>query len=756
MREHNLSVRDIVEFIHSKGDLTSEYFYNRDLLEGTKAHQYWQAKYTELDQKEVSLSYSYELENIKYVIQGRADGLLDGGIIEEIKSTKYSIEDFDENTRPEHLAQAKVYAYFYIAKNGLKSIKVRLTYISTRDYSFKSIDKRYNKTQLEKFFNRTITMYHEWNKLVQVGEEAFLNSIETIEFPFDTYRTGQRDLMAHVYSTVKKSNILYAMSPTGVGKTMAMLFSTLKAVNDVDEKVFYLTAKNAGKKIVLDSLDKLIENGFKGRAIEITNKEASCFIDEVDCDPDICPYAKDFFGKLQEAIKDIFSELLLTKNVIDEYAIKHEICPFEYALNLSNLCQVIVCDYNYAFDPKSHLIRYFDDWKYKPILLIDEAHNLVPRSKDMYSGSLCLKDLEKLASIPKVIKPSIGNSLKVLKDEFALLAEGYKSDIPDSFHDAAIKLHTKLSKVFQDNQDFDNKKDVLESFFSLNDFVRILEYYGSQYRFGYDGEYATLNCLDASTFLLNTIDNHAFGTVFFSATLYPLEYHKQLLTEGEGEHIILNSPFPRENLKVLVSGVSTRYKDRADTADEIADLVNSFSNREGKYICFFPSYQYLEMIASKINSSISTIIQTRDMTYKERYEYVERFKEKESVLGLFVMGGIFSEGIDYVGEMLDGVIIIGVGLPKYGEYNNLIKDYFNTTVGGGYDFAYTYPGINKVIQAVGRLIRSETDRGVALLVDDRFRSMKYKKLMPVHWSNRKEIDVMQLDEELGDFYGNNR
>ncbi|XMB85539.1 ATP-dependent DNA helicase [Mycoplasmatota bacterium WC44] len=751
MKEIKISVRKMVEFLHSGGDLTSEYFQNNDMLDGTRVHQYWQNKYGLNDEKEVSVFYEHEIDDYKFVISGRIDGVLnDGSIIEEIKSTKGDLSELTVDSRPQHLAQAKMYAYIYLLNNSLKSIKVRLTYIKTDDYENVSFDKRYNISQLEKFFVSTLNSYLEWQKVITDHKKSYLNDVKKINFPFDKYREGQRDLMGGVYQTIKNNEILYSIAPTGIGKTMATLFSSLKTIKKSKEKIFYLTAKNAGKRVALSSLELLKENGLNSKTIELTSKDSICFLEERECTPEACKYAKGFFDRLKEATRDIYkNESIITKKILEEYAEKHTVCPFEYSLYVSYFTDIIICDYNYAFCPKTHLKRYFEEKEYKPILLVDEAHNLISRSKSMYSAELNDSVVKKLKILLNSIKPSVSKEINNLLDSFDILGSGvsfesYK-DMDHIFIEYFLKLYKKINEILIENQDFKSRNDVVNIYFELMDFYRIIEFYNESYVFLVDnnkGIKVSLSCLDASKYILKTIKDRCFGTVFFSATMFPLDYYKQLLTSGEGNHMILKSPFPQENLSLfIVDDVSTKYKDRDSSIDKIVDTIKTMVNsKKGKYIVFFPSYAYLDKVSEQLDVNIEKIVQKRNMTYSERVEYMNMFSEDSSLLGMFVMGGIFSEGIDYVGDMLSGVIIVGVGLPMYGDYNNLLKSYFDEKFNNGFDYAYTYPGINKVIQSVGRVIRTESDRGVAILIDERFSNNKYQNLFPREWSHKRIIN----------------
>ncbi|NLD26402.1 MAG: ATP-dependent DNA helicase, partial [Acholeplasmataceae bacterium] len=404
--EIKASVKEIVELIYGSGDLISETYLLKRAEEGTRIHQEHQSHYKEGDQSEVYVDYEESTPEYTLFISGRIDGLIRRNrklIIEEIKSTTKDLEQLDENTSPAHLAQAKMYAYIYILKQEKKSIDVRLTYIQVKTGKSKKMDFHCTKAELEFFFRDTIDQYIRWLQIIDEHEEFRNRSIEGLNFPFAQYRDGQRDLMGACYKTILNRDILYAIAPTGVGKTIATIYSSLKAINQKNQKIFYLTAKNLGKQVALKTMELLMANNLVAKTIEITAKDQICLQEVRDCDPEKCPYSKGYFNKIFPAIKDLHQhEEIFNKETIVRYALKHQVCPFELSLDASYYADIIICDYNYAFCPRTHIIRYFDEEsKYRPILLVDEAHNLVPRSKDMYSGSISKIKILTLAKLLK-------------------------------------------------------------------------------------------------------------------------------------------------------------------------------------------------------------------------------------------------------------------------------------------------------------------------------------------------------------------
>lgn len=775
MKNIKITAKDIVKFIHSGGDLTSEFQSNKRALEGIEAHSYLQNKYKEEDKKEVSVEALFEYEDYSFYITGRMDGLLKENnklIVEEIKSTKTDLDLLEIDTRPEHLMQGKMYAYMYIKSNNLKSINVRLTYISIDGYKTKSFNKRYNTSQLEKFFTNTIKEYTKWLVIFDLHQQEKLKSIEGLNFPFEEYREGQYTFMGAVYQTLIKKDILYSIAPTGIGKTIGSLYSALKTIKNEREKIFYLTAKNAGKKIVVDTVNLLKENGLICKTTVINSKEVMCLMDKVDCDPEICPYSKGFFNRLREAVNDIFVHNdVYDIKLIKDYGSYHSICPHEFSLELSNYSDLVICDYNYAFDPRVHLIRYFEDDYYYPKLLIDEAHNMVDRSRNMYSSSLSKESLINLKKASNKVKPSIRSKVKKLLDyidKFVLDNEIEKARFfyQDEFDINLLSLvegvTNKLDKVLSENKKFAKRDKVLDGYFELIQFLRISEFYNHNYKFIVeivnDDIVFNLSCLDASNFILDTIKQRVSGVVFFSATLFPVDYYVKLITMGEGKTISIQSPFKQANLGLFVDvSTSTRYRDRSRSTDNIIDSIYALAeSKVGNYIVFFPSYVYLNMVLDEFNQEeYEMLIQTRNMSLRQRNKMLDEFDNVgvKSKVAFFVLGGSFSEGIDYIGEMLSGVLIVGVAMPQFNKYNELLRNHFDDEFNEGFDYAYTYPGMNKVIQAVGRVIRTNHDIGVAVLFDDRYSHKKYKSLFPNYWNHYKSISKGQyLQSYLSDFW----
>lgn len=768
---HKIAIKELAYFICASGNLTNEYFSNKDLMAGAKDHDYLQNKYNQDSLAEVYIKEKINYLGEEYLIHGFMDGVLDINgekIIEEIKSTEEELDLITQEYHKEHLAQLKIYAYLYSIQNDMDLMHIRLTYISTIDYETKSFDSIIPQEELEDFFFNVLEEYITFLKMIDEAEINKYKTIEEIEFPFTEKRPGQKELMRAVYETLTKNDILYAIAPTGIGKTMATMFSGLKSLNKND-KLFYLTAKGSGKNAPLDAIKILSKKGLKVKTIDITAKSKICNRGNKNCNPEDCPFALGYFDRLKAATFEIFNDYdIYDMDTILAIANKHNICAFEFSLYLSYYCDIIIADYNYGFDPHAHLIRYFDDDTYNPKVLVDEAHNLIQRSKEMYSARITTEDLRIIRKALNGLKPSIrsecNKAIEALEKYMDSLAENAllcQNTMDLDFNVYLRNLSQKCDECFHENKKIKDKDEAMDVYYKILSFINASEIYGENHKtlIKLKDDIISIEyyCLDASLYLLKTIKESIHGIVFFSATLYPIEYHSNLLTHGEGKYISLNSPFDPNNLDIIINNkISTKYKNRINTVDEILETIDVVSTTHpGNYIVFFPSYQYMNMVTDVIdNPNYECIIQKNNMTDKEKNQIIKKFKNTTNTkFGFFVMGGAFSEGIDLLGDALTGVIIVGVGLPMVCEENDILKDHFEQEYGKGFEYAYQYPGLTKVIQAVGRVIRDTSDKGIAILMDERFSYSSYLSLFPPHWKNKKIItNTYLLKKELLSFY----
>lgn len=744
--EIKVSVRNLVEYVYRTGSIDNTFRTATTMTEGTKAHKAIQNLYEEDDLKEVFLKTEIEYDNFLYQIDGRCDGVLLRGediLIDEIKSTSKDLTTIEEDSIPVHWAQAKVYAFIYAKDHNLHEIGVQLTYMQIVSGEQKEFQKQFRYSELEQFVHDLVKSYAPYACLLYNNRKQRDESISELPFPFAAYRQGQRKLAGAVYKTISEEKNIFANAPTGIGKTISTIFPAVKAMGEGKlERIFYLTAKTITRQSAEDAFSQLKKKGLCMSAVTITAKEKVCFKEETICQKEYCEFANGYYDRINVAILDIFSnETFINRVTIEQYARKHTLCPFEFSLDLAFIADAIICDYNYIFDPKVSLKRFFDEHKKRSVLLIDEAHNLVDRAREMFSVQLSKSSFLTLKREYKG-KPLYDSVTNINKYFIELKKKGELI-----FQDLQEEL-VELLEVFIENAELELLKqkksdDLLETYFASTAFVRISKLYDERYvtyaELEKNDVHMKMFCLDPA-YLLQQIQKKFRSTIYFSATLLPLPYFLDMLGGTKEDYVIgIPSPFAREQVEVFVQPLSTRYHDRSHTKEEIVKMLSMLvEERSGNYLVFFPSYQYMKSVYEGLMEKfphIRTIIQKNGMAEEEREQFLENFSEdsSETLIGFAVMGGIFSEGVDLKGDRLNGVVVVGVGLPQVCLERNIMKDYFHSIGKSGYDYAYTFPGINKVIQAGGRLIRSETDTGTIVLVDDRFLTEKYQALLPTEW-----------------------
>lgn len=772
-----ISVRNLVEFILREGDIDNRVSGSMEkdaMLLGGKIHRKIQSRMGTNYTAEVPLKIQMPCDGFVLQIEGRADGVLkdDGKVlIDEIKGVLRSLEHLEAPV-PVHLAQAKCYAYIYAVQNSLKCIDVQMTYCQMETEEIRRFCQGFEFQELQTWFQDLVTQYEKWAKFEIEWRNVRNDSIRQMEFPFP-YREGQRDLVASVYRTILRKKKLFIQAPTGVGKTMATVFPAVRAVGEgLGEKIFYLTAKTITRTVAEQAFSLLKEKGLLYKTITLTAKEKICFCEEAECNPDACPYAKGHFDRVNDAVFDLITHSGdWSREVLEEQAKKHMVCPFEMSLDVSNWADAVICDYNYAFDPQAHLKRFFSEsGKGEYLFLIDEAHNLVERGREMYSASLYKEDLLEVRKLVKAEDPKLAKRLSECNQQFLELkrvCEHYQ--ILKSVSHIALKLMNVLSKLedyLEECKDAEKKKRVLDFYFAVRSFLNIHDIMDENYvifsEMMEDGRFQIkLFCVNPSVNLQNYLEQ-GNSTIFFSATLLPVHYYKKLLSVEKDDYAVYaHSSFPQENKFLFIgTDVSTRYTRRGEsTYQRFARYIAVMAEqKKGNYMAFFPSYCFLEEVHTCflecVNHEVDSICQVSYMDEEQREEFLEEFeREREKSLVAFcVMGGIFSEGIDLTEDKLIGAVIAGTGLPQVCTEREILKQYFNTADMDGFDYAYLYPGMNKVLQSAGRVIRTESDRGVILLLDDRFREMRYREVFPREWQQYQLGSVKNLEQEIRTFW----
>ena len=847
MQELHTSVRNLVEFILRGGDIDnrSGRMITDAMMEGSKIHRKIQRSMGEDYQAEVPLALTIEAEEYMLVIEGRADGIAYGEFpnqnsekeaytqdtfldrtgkseemvyIDEIKGVYRNVATMEAPVYV-HKAQAMCYAYIYALQNHLDQIGVQMTYCNLDTEDVKLFQEVFAWDALADWFGNLIAEYRKWADWQIMWRRKRQESIQNLEFPYP-YREGQRKLVGDVYRTIRRGKNLFLQAPTGVGKTISTIFPAVKAVGEeLADRIFYLTAKTITATVAKETFGLLREQGYQAKIIQLTAKEKLCLCGntaieqeaadqdnpypdfpqiKLECNPQNCPYAKGHFDRVNDAVFELLQPSdLFTREEILAQARKHRVCPFELSLDVATWCDNILCDYNYVFDPNVYLKRFFQDSsKEKYLFLVDEAHNLVDRSREMYSATLYKEDILAVKKIMKPHNQAIARTLdkcnKAMLD-FKRECENYsvcESVGVLTFY--LMRLVSQMEEFFEKPREFPDKKTVLDFYFELRNFVNIYDLVDENYviydEMQEDGRFMIkLFCVDPSKNLQKCIDK-SVSTIFFSATLLPINYYKRLLSTKEDNYAIYAQSTFDETQRLLAFGrdVSTKYTRRGPAEyEKIARYIRAaIRSKKGNYMVFFPSYKMMQDVydvfvrveresdtrngvavsdeqniaEESLEESLTIIMQHSNMNEAEREEFLQAFEQEDggTLVAFCVMGGIFGEGIDLKNDRLIGAVIVGTGLPQISNEREILKQYYDKQGLSGFDYAFRYPGINKVLQAAGRVIRTQEDRGIIVLLDERFLQSDYNALYPREWKNRIVGNVETVDAEICKFWENTK
>lgn len=751
METIRLSVRQLVEFSFPGEDLVFTGLSMQAMADGALAHRQRQAGYTEPWVKEVPLSITFKKELATFIISGRMDGFFEDPLMPTIEEIKlFSAAPPPTAPLPVHLAQGLCYAHILCQTRELPQALVQVTYVDKQGEVLATFTQSYTSAYLEEQFNAYVNTYYQWEEKRIVHQQKRDASLQALLFPFNEYRAGQREMSIQVYTAIKQKKRLLASLPTGTGKSAAVLFPAMKSLGENHTRqLFYLTARNTGKESPLKVMEMLRCQPLVFRALSLTAKEKVCpHTLPLYCND--CPYATGFFLRLPQALEDFFALGDWTEETVSRICQSHQICPFETALILSEVADLVICDYNYAFDPTVRLQRIFE----RPnqlSLLVDEAHHLPDRARDMLSAVLSGPFLH-------LFRKNLGKSLGRTHSTYKLL-----SSLLSLLRTFPTPVTSKaLEEVFALCQELYSQLQITDPAISqaLNpDFLEVLrglyavglvkkqpiENYAILYETKGKEGILTLYATNVADYL-REVTTPFHGTVYFSATLTPLRPMGTLLgADDEDGYFSLPSPFPKEHLLVLRKAIDTRYQARVHTAVAVAqEIIATYMAHPGKYMVYFPSFAYLHMVYQYLEAQAPHLpyqLQASTMAQQEREAFVAAFLEgDEPLLGLCVLGGIFSEGIDLPGSALIGTIIVGVGLPMISPKQEALKESLSAHFGSGFAYAYQYPGMQKVLQAAGRVIRSEKDYGVVVLIDRRYFDQSYINLCPGHW----QFDALPL------------
>ncbi|MDP4764709.1 MAG: ATP-dependent DNA helicase [Pseudomonadales bacterium] len=770
-----ISVRDLVEQVERSGDINFRFSTRSSALAGLRGHQRVQKSRGEDYVAEKKLTDLVERGELVLQVSGRVDGYFPQQqpmLVEEIKTTRSRADMIPASVRSLHWGQARVYAWLLARDHGLaadENIEVRLCYLQLDDDSEYLLSSTWTVAALAGYYQQLVDRYVAFLQGLARWQTVRDASITAMVFPYPQYRSGQRDMAVSIYRAMHAGTQLILQAPTGIGKTMGALFPAIKALSAATyDKLFFVSAKTSGHQVAARAVADLRSAGLQLRDITLTAKDKICFTPGAPCDAEHCQYALGYYDKLAAVMAEVMADnQSLDRSYIEAKARAHQLCPFELELDLSLLADVVICDYNYVFDPAVYLRRYFDNPEQRYGLLIDEAHNLVDRGRDMFSADISKDQLLDLKRQLQLHLPDVARSLGAANNQIMALLRPLRatfdqtgavqcSEPPEKLLQALRRFSSAAETWLQQNQEAPFATSLLQVYFASLRFIRIAEAYDKHYtclvlqqRGGIVVKLYNINPGPG----LATALSRVRSVVGFSATLMPQAYFQTLMGIAvDARWYQIESPFDPANLGVFsTSYISTTYRDRGNSLYELVDTIATVIEQQaGNYLVFLPSFYYLDEVREKFverYAAVPCVTQTPGMDEQARQDFLQQFddcsaeenvsadKHRKTLVGFAVMGGVFGEGIDLKGKRLIGVIIAGVGLPQLGIERDVIKDYFEQSgsSGQGFEFAYQYPGMNRVLQAAGRVIRSDTDRGIICLIDNRFNESRYRQLMPAGW-----------------------
>ena len=772
-----ISVRNLVEFILRNGDLVSGSGTSdkEAMLKGSRLHRKIQKQMGSHYQPEVSLKKDTEYADLILRVEGRADGIFlqdEQFCIDEIKGVYKKLELMEEPVLV-HRAQALCYAWIYLDAHDLEKIDIQMTYAHLDTEVIKRFRETLTRAELKQWYEELTDSYHKWLAYQIEWRKKRNESMENLEFPFE-YRKGQRKMVSGIYHAISKKEQIFIQAPTGVGKTMSAVFPAVRAIGQgMAETVFYLTARTITRTVAQDAFEILRDRGLLFKVITITAKEKLCFCDKPECDPEKCPYAKGHYDRINDAVYELWTtEQSFDRETLLRHAQKWQVCPFEMSLDLAIWMDGVICDYNYVFDPNVCLKRFFgENVSGNYLFLIDEAHNLVDRGREMYSASISLNDVIETRKFVKPYSQKLWKKLGKVKKQMEELrqncGEWKVQENAGVLPISLLSVQGELDQLLEEPPAQEVVDGILDFYFAVRNFLNISELLDDNYvvytAFDENGRfYMKLFCVNPAENLQKYLDK-GNSTVFFSATLLPLQYYRKMLsTRSENFGMYVESPFEQKKRCLMICrDVSSKYTRRGyEEYRKIAEYIARMSwQKKGNYMVFFPSYRLMEDVYQVYQDEFSVswvrcISQHASMTELEREEFLEEFTEEteETLVGFCVMGGIFSEGIDLIGDRLIGAAVVGTGLPQVNCEREILKGYYDEKGEQGFDYAYRYPGMNKVLQAAGRVIRTKEDTGAILLMDERFLNRDYRNLFPREWNDACTCTLGNVEKHLQAFW----
>ena len=746
---YRVSVRALCEFTAKVGDLDLRFTPSPTALEGIQGHQRVTAGRGEGYESEVTLSLDFE----DLLVRGRADGYdAKANCLEEIKTHRGDLTRQPDNHRQLHWAQARLYGWLLCQQRGLAQIELALVYLNVDSDHQTRFKQSWQADDLREYFEQLCRQFLHWARQELARTQLRNACLQRLTFPHGEFRTGQRQLAETVYKAVSTGRCLMAQATTGIGKTLGTLFPMLKAmVPQQLDKVFFLTAKTPGRRLALEALGQVraAQPDLPLRVLELVARDKACEHPDKACHGDSCPLARGFYDRLPGARAAAASAGNLERERLREIALEHEVCPYYLSQEMARWVDVVVGDYNYYFDASALLFGLAQEHQWRLAVLVDEAHNLVERGRQMYSASL---DQHQLQALRKAPPATLKNPLQRLNREWNAL---HKEQI--AAYQAYAALPTALMLALQrcvsvigellNEQPNGLDRELMDFYFAALQFNRVGELFDDGYVFDISLQQAPGRRTLSRLCLRNAVPARLLGPrlaaarscVLFSATLSPRHYFSDLLgMPADSAWLDVPSPFAADQLEVhLAAHISTRYSHRQASLQPIADLIASqFARRPGNYLAFFSSFDYLQQVAALVaqrHPQLPQWVQERQMDEARREAFIERFQADGQGIGFAVLGGAFGEGIDLPGNRLIGAFVATLGLAQLNPVNEQLKQRLHLRFGAGYDYTYLYPGLQKVVQAAGRVIRGVHDQGVVVLIDDRFAEAKVQALLPNWW-----------------------
>lgn len=747
----SVAIKTLVEFAAKTGSLDRRFTPAPTGQEGIEGHRKVTSTRQEGYQTEVSLSITYD--NITF--RGRADGYdPDAHCIDEIKTFYGDVDRIPENHRALHWAQARCYGWMYCAQHDCDEINLSLIYFELATETEYLFEENWQASELQEYFEQLAEKYCAWQAQLNHRQQQLHHWLEQLQFPYGEMHASQRVMAEAVYKAAATGRVVLAEAPTGTGKTLAALFPALKSMPRTPvDKIFYLTAKTTGKQLALENIQLIAsDEAVPLRTLELTAQEKSCLEPDKKCRGDSCPYALNFYNKLEAARQAAFAIPILNKQALNQLAHQFEICPFYLSMEMSRWVDIVVADVNYYFDGTPLLLGLTNEFEWSPYLLVDESHNLIDRARGMYTAELKRADLlAAKKNSPAAIKKSLEKINKAWSALVKTLPEipaelEHLSILPEKLGHTLVDFTNTYTEFLQQNPEHSIQETIAQDFFfaALN-YQRITEIFDEDFCIdlqasGSKADILTLRNLIPAHQLSARLDL-AHCACFFSATLHPAYFYQTLLgLPDDTVHIQVPSPFATTQLSVkIATNISTRYKDRHAAINPLCDIIQQqLSETPGNALVFFSSYEFLQQTETQLrkhlsNKDIQLVVQSRRMSETDREAFIAQFNQQNNLLGLAVLGGAFSEGVDLTGDALKGAFIATLGLPQVNPINEHLRNIMQVKFGQGYDFTYTYPGVQKVIQAAGRVIRKKSDSGYLWLLDQRFGELQVRSLLPEWW-----------------------